>query len=47
MNNRPAVTFVRSDNAPSLRTHTKMGMRQLGNFLCGDVSYVAFLYERF
>jgi GNAT superfamily N-acetyltransferase len=45
MNDRPAVTFVRADNAPSLQAHRKMGMRDLGGFRCNDVSYVALLYR--
>jgi predicted GNAT superfamily acetyltransferase len=44
MAGRPAMTFVRNDNAPSLRAHQKMGMRELGNFLSEDVPYVALVY---
>ena len=33
MGDRPATTFVRADNAPSLRAHQKMGMRELGTFM--------------
>jgi predicted GNAT superfamily acetyltransferase len=45
MNDRPAVTFVRSENKPSLLAHRKMGMREQGSFLCDGVSYAAFLYR--
>jgi L-amino acid N-acyltransferase YncA len=41
---RPAMTFVRADNAPSLRAHRKMGMRELGAFMHEDVSQIAFTY---
>ena len=45
MDNRPAMTFVRTDNAPSLKAHRKMGMRDLGPFLHNDVPYIAFKYS--
>jgi L-amino acid N-acyltransferase YncA len=38
---RPAITFVRADNDPSLRAHKKMGFSELGRFMSGGVSYVA------
>lgn len=41
---RPAMTFVRNDNAPSLRAHRKMGMRELGAFTSEGVSFIAFTY---
>jgi len=41
---RPAMTFVRADNAASLRAHRKMGMRELGTFLSEGVPHVAFAY---
>ena len=44
MGNRPAITFVRADNAPSLRAHRKMGMRELGTFMSEDVPHIAFTY---
>src|SRR5215471_12816170 len=44
MGNRPAMTFVRTDNAPSLQAHRKMGMRDLGSFVHQDVPYIAFKY---
>ena len=42
---RPAMTFVRADNAPSLRAHRKMGMRELGFFTNEATQYVAFAYD--
>jgi RimJ/RimL family protein N-acetyltransferase len=45
MQDRPAMTFVRADNETSVRVHRKMGLRDLGTFMNGDVSYVAFLYS--
>jgi L-amino acid N-acyltransferase YncA len=45
MGRRPAMTFVRTDNAASRRTHEKMGMRELGPFLSQDNRYVALTYE--
>ena len=44
MGGRPAMTFVRADNAPSLRAHRKMGMRELGTFMSEDVPHIAFTY---
>jgi predicted N-acetyltransferase YhbS len=41
---RPALTFVRSDNTPSLRAHRKMGMRELGAFTSEGEAYIAFTY---
>ena len=41
---RPAMTFVRADNAASLRAHRKMGMRELGTFPSEGVPHVAFTY---
>ena len=41
---RPAMTFVRNDNAPSLRAHRKMGMRELGAFTSEGIPYIAFTY---
>ena len=42
---RPAMTFIRSDNAPSLRAHRKMGMTELGEFVTDGESYIAFGYN--
>jgi hypothetical protein len=44
MGSRPAMTFVRADNAPSLRAHRKMGMRELGTFMSGGVPHIALTY---
>ena len=41
---RPAMTFVRADNAASLRAHRKMGMQELGAFLSDGVPHIAFTY---
>ena len=41
---RSAMTFVRADNAASLRAHQKMGMRGLGRFTSEGVFYVALVY---
>jgi len=45
MAGRPAMTFIRADNIPSLRAHRKMGMSELGTFVNNDVSYVALRYH--
>ena len=42
---RPAMTFVRSDNAASLRAHEKMGMRVLGEFTEAGERYSALAYK--
>ena len=41
---RPAMTFVRADNAASLRAHRKMGMQELGTFTNEGLSHIAFAY---
>jgi predicted GNAT family acetyltransferase len=41
---RPAMTFIRADNDPSLRAHRKMGMRELGTFMSEGVPHIAFTY---
>ena len=45
MGGSSAMTFIRADNAPSLRAHRKMGMRDLGAFTNEDVLYIAFKYS--
>ena len=45
MARRPAMTFIRADNVPSLRAHRKMGMSELGAFVTEDVSYIALSYR--
>ena len=42
---RPAMLFVRADNAASLRAHQKMGMHDLGTFTNDGVSYIALTYS--
>jgi GNAT superfamily N-acetyltransferase len=44
MGGRPAMTFVRADNDPSLRAHRKMGMRDLGPFSNNGEQYIALGY---
>jgi predicted N-acetyltransferase YhbS len=44
MNGRPAMTFIRVDNVPSLRAHRKMGMSELGSFMSGGEHYIALAY---
>ena len=41
---RPAMTFIRADNAPSLRAHRKMGMRELGTFTSEALPHIALTY---
>ncbi|HKA34594.1 MAG TPA: GNAT family N-acetyltransferase [Candidatus Binatia bacterium] len=41
---KPAMTFIRADNVPSLRAHKKMGMRELGSFKTEGVSHIALTY---
>lgn len=45
MNGRPAMTFIRADNVPSLRAHRKMGMSELGTFMSEEVHYIALAYS--
>jgi ribosomal protein S18 acetylase RimI-like enzyme len=46
MRGRPTMTFVRADNAPSLRAHRKLGMQELGEFVSDGVPHVAFSYKK-
>ena len=39
---RTAMSFVRSDNMPSLRANRKMGKTELGQFVHDDESYIVF-----
>jgi Acetyltransferase (GNAT) family len=41
---RPAMTFIRADNVPSLRAHRKMGMRELGSFMSEGIPHIALTY---
>jgi RimJ/RimL family protein N-acetyltransferase len=42
---RPAMTFVRADNDPSIRAHRRMGMRELGTFTSDGALHIAFAYS--
>ncbi|MGH6728365.1 MAG: hypothetical protein ACREB8_17755 [Pseudolabrys sp.] len=42
---RPVITFIRSDNAPSLRAREKMGMSALGEFENARETYPALAYQ--
>ncbi len=42
---RTAMTFIRADNAPSLKAHRKMGMQKLGTFMSEGVPHVALAYS--
>lgn len=44
MGGRSSMTFVRADNAPSLRAHRKMGMRELGTFMSEGIPHIALSY---
>jgi L-amino acid N-acyltransferase YncA len=39
---RTAMSFVRSDNMPSLRANRKMGKKELGQFIHDEESYIVF-----
>ena len=41
---RECVTFIRHDNARSLRAHAKMGMREVAEFTHGDNVLVVVAY---
>jgi L-amino acid N-acyltransferase YncA len=42
---REGITFVRRDNAASLRAHAKMGMREVTEFTHGGVLFVALSHD--
>jgi predicted N-acetyltransferase YhbS len=44
MNDRPAMTFIRADNAASRQAHRKMGMRELGGFHNEGIDFIALGY---
>jgi GNAT superfamily N-acetyltransferase len=44
LSGRPAMLFIRADNASSLQAHRKMGMQELGTFTDKGVLYVALTY---
>jgi L-amino acid N-acyltransferase YncA len=41
---RTAMSFVRSDNMPSLKANRKMGKRELGKFMHGGGCYIVFAF---
>ena len=41
---REGILFIRRDNPASLRTHTKMGMREVAGFAFGDIDYAVLSY---
>src|SRR5262245_30840509 len=44
LSGRPAMLFIRADNAPSLQAHRKMGMQELGTFTHNGILYVVLTY---
>jgi L-amino acid N-acyltransferase YncA len=42
---RRAMSFVRSDNTPSLRANRKMGKEELGTFIHDDEFYIVFAFS--
>ena len=45
MGGRPAMTFIRADNASSRQAHRKMGMQELGTFNNEGAAYIALSYS--
>jgi L-amino acid N-acyltransferase YncA len=43
--NRECITFIRRDNAVSLRAHAKLGMREVAEFEHGGVALVVVAYS--
>jgi hypothetical protein len=41
---RTAMSFVRSDNMPSLRANRKMGKMELGEFIHDSEAYIVFAF---
>lgn len=41
---RTAMSFVRSDNLPSLKANRKMGKKELGEFTHDDDTYIVFAF---
>jgi hypothetical protein len=39
-----AMSFVRSDNMPSLKANRKMGKKELGEFIHDGASYIVFAF---
>jgi L-amino acid N-acyltransferase YncA len=42
---RTGMSFVRSDNMPSLKANRKMGKRELGEFLHDGDTYIVFAFD--
>lgn len=42
---RTAMSFVRSDNTPSLRANRKMGKKELGKFIHDGECYIVFAFS--
>jgi L-amino acid N-acyltransferase YncA len=42
--NRTAMSFVRSDNTPSLKANRKMGKIELGDFIHNGETYIVFAF---
>jgi L-amino acid N-acyltransferase YncA len=42
---RTAMSFVRSDNMPSLKANRKMGKRELGEFIHDGETYIVFAFS--
>lgn len=43
--NRQGILFIRSDNEPSLRAHSRMGMIKVGEFTLNDALFHVFAYK--
>lgn len=41
---REGVLFIRRDNEASIRSHHKMGMREVSSFMYGDVEHIVLSY---
>ena len=42
---REGFTFIRRDNAASIKVHAKMGMREVAGFTHGSAAYVVVAYN--
>ena len=42
---REGFTFIRRDNAASIKVHAKMGMREVAGFTHGSAAYVVVAYD--
>ena len=43
---REGITFIRRDNARSMRAHARIGMREVAEFVHGDAAVVVVVYPR-